>query len=201
MILSILIPTIPAHAEQLKRLQYDLNRQILLPSTFAEIEILIDDRGPSVSTGEKRNYLIHQSCGDYIVFIDSDDKILDNYIESILFSCHHINPDCITFNGYMTTDGANRENFVIKLGEKYEKRDGVYYRWPNHLCPMKRELIKDIKFPHTHFGEDYEWSKRIKDADILKTSVHIEDDLYHYDYKSKPSIPNNIRQRRNWKIR
>lgn len=98
------------------------------------------------------------------------------------------NPDCVTFNGWISTNGKQEKDFVIKLGERYEERNNVYYRFPNHLCPMRTNLVRRIQFPHVTVAEDYAWAKTINDKKILKTSVHIEDKLYHYVFMTnKPS--------------
>ena len=85
----------------------------------------------------------------------------------------------------MTNNSVDRKDFVIKLNESYEERKGIYYRYPNHLCPMKKELIKDVKFEDITIGEDYKWATKIKELDLLKTEVHIDCNMYHYDYKTK----------------
>ena len=44
-----------------------------------------------LSTGAKRNDLLNQAKGRYVVFIDADDLIAENYVEEILvFSTFNI---------------------------------------------------------------------------------------------------------------
>jgi len=94
------------------------------------------------------------------------------------------NPDVVTFIGYMTTNEKNRANFTIKLGSEYVERGGHYYRWPNHLCAFKREVVKGIHFQDVWMQEDYFWSKAIRDRGLLKSEIHIQKDMYHYDFRS-----------------
>jgi glycosyltransferase involved in cell wall biosynthesis len=182
MILSILIPTLPNEYAFLKRLMTVLRPQV---ERYSEhVEILLDDRGKSVTTGEKRNYLIKQSTGEYVVFIDTDDLVPIYYIDEIIKASKN-NSDCITFRGFMTSDGKNREPFVLRMGEEYEKRGDTYYRWPNHIVPIKRTIASSVLFPHKTFKEDYEWSKRINDLGLIKTETFIDKEMYHYDYRKK----------------
>lgn len=179
MILSILICTLPERAEKLKRLL-----DILRPQITADVEILTDDRGRHITTGQKRNELLHRAKGIYSVFIDDDDIVSHDYIEKVLQASRH-NPDCITFRGYMTTNGFNRVNFVLRLGEKYEERNGIYYRFPNHIVPIKTQIGRQVAFENITHGEDYKWALQIKDRNLLKTEFYIDSELYHYDYITK----------------
>lgn len=178
--LAILICTLPERADKLRRLTRSLDHQISARN-FAFYKV--HDAGRSMSTGTKRNQLIEQSDSDYFSFIDDDDQVSGDYISSIL-QASETKPDVITFNGWMTTNGANRKNFTIKLGSEYTEKNGHYYRFPNHLCAFRREVVRHIKFPDVWQAEDYSWAKQINDRRLLKTSVHIEKDLYHYDFVS-----------------
>lgn len=180
--LEILIPTLPERKVYLDRLLMSLNRQIL--DTYTQVKISIDSRDRNLSIGAKRNVLLANAVCDYVVFMDDDDHIGDTYVVDVL-DASDSKPDVVTFNGWMTTNGRDRKDFVIKLGERYEERGGKYYRWPNHIVPMRRELIQHVKFPDIRNGEDYQWSKQIHDQRLLKTSVHIDKHLYHYDYNSR----------------
>lgn len=182
MSLSILIPTLPERAMQLHRLRLNLDRQA---ARFpGEVEIRIHDQGRSITTGEKRNWLISQAWGTHVVFADDDDHVGSTYIEDIMLALKS-DPDCVTFNGWMTTNGAHRVDFIIKLGEKYEERGGKYYRFPNHIVPIRKTIAESVKFPHVSQGEDYAWALQIHQKGLIKTSVHIEKQLYWYDFQTK----------------
>lgn len=179
--LSILIPTLPERHQMLRQLMANLSSQA---TQFpGEVEIKINDAGRSMRTGEKRNTMITLADGDYVVFVDDDDKLDRSYVYEIMKALES-NPDCVTFNGWMTTNGSHRVDFVIKLGEKYEERGGKYYRFPNHIVPIRRSIAEQVKFPNITQGEDYIWAKQINDRRLLKTSVHIDKQLYWYDFKT-----------------
>lgn len=180
---SILIPTLPERANKLRRLTFELDRQKTKYNGLVDYKI--HPAGPAMSTGRKRNELVEQSMSEYFSFIDDDDMISSDYIQKIMVAIEK-SPDVITFNGWMTTNGTNRQNFTIKLGSKYEEKNGHFYRFPNHLCVFRREKVRHIKFPDVWQQEDYQWAKAIHDRHLLKTEVHIESDLYHYDCYPKP---------------
>lgn len=179
MILSILIATLPDRAHHLQNMMNQLNAQ------FCDgVEILVDNRPRSIPTGMKRNDLIQRATGQYVCFIDDDDEISNTYVSDILEAAKS-NPDCITFEGWMTTNGVSYVHWIIKLGEKYEARtdpDGVtrYYRFPNHLVPIRRSIAANVAFPPIWQGEDYQWAVKIQPH--LKSSVHINKLLYHYKF-------------------
>lgn len=181
--LSILIPTLPERHGLLKRLE-----NVLLPQLVEGVEIVKDDRPRGISTGQKRTELISRANGEHVCFIDDDDMVSVYYVSEIMKALES-NPDCVTFDGWMTTNGGSRVDWSIKLGERYEARrdgDGItrYYRFPNHLCPIRKTIARQVIFPAKYQGEDYEWAKAINDRGLLKTSVHIPLKLYHYEYRT-----------------
>lgn len=181
--LSILIATLnePFYINGLKRLNNILDPQIERYS--GEVEKKINDKGRSMTTGEKRNELIKGTTGEYFVFIDSDDIIPVFYLDEVMNALES-NPDVVTFKGYMTTDKTNRQNFFIRLGSGYFTKNGIHYRWPNHITVMKRERVQNVLFPHITKQEDYEWSKQIHNKKLLNSEVYIDKDLYIYDFIS-----------------
>lgn len=181
----ILICTLPERVNKLKRLTTELDRQ--KEKFRGLVNYKINDAGRSTPTGTKRNILIEQNHCEYFSFIDDDDMVSKDYIEQIITAIEK-NPDVITFNGWMTTNGSNRENFTIKLGSRYEQKNGHYYRFPNHLCVFKREKVKHIKFPDVWLQEDYQWAKAVHDRKLLQTEVHIDADLYWYDCYPKMKV-------------
>lgn len=177
--LSILICTIPGREHFVKRIS-----NIIKPQLNEHCELLFNDAPKSVPTGTKRNQLISQAQGEYFCFIDDDDQVPVYYVNEIMRAIQH-NPDCVTFNGYMTTNGTDRRNFVIKLGEKYEERQGVYYRPPNHICPVRKSCVQHLTFKDIWVQEDYHWCITMQRKGVLKTEVHINDWMYHYDFISR----------------
>lgn len=178
--LAILICTLPEEysVTLLKRLTTILNPQ-LVPG----VDLYIHDAGRAMPTGTKRNELIKNTDSDYVVFIDCDDIVSSTYVADLLEGIEH-DPDCVTFRGVMTTNAVDKRDFVIRLGERYEERNKVYYRYPNHITCLKRSAISSVKFKDIWIQEDYHFATEIKNRRLLKTEYFIDKQIYHYDYRT-----------------
>lgn len=177
--LSILICSLDERKQYLLRLL-----SILKPQLTAEVEVKLNIDNRELSTGAKRNALLQAATGKYVVFIDDDDLVSENYISSILDAAQH-DPDAIVFNGWMTTNGKNKKAFSLSKDHPYTVKDDVYLRYPNHIVPIKASIAKKFKFPEKTYGEDYEWATQIHKSGLIKTEQKINADLYYYLYQSK----------------
>jgi len=179
--LSILIATMPSRKQHLLELWKMLgaNRIVMFPN----VEIITDDR-LDYNIGIKRNKLLLQAKGEYIVYIDDDDEIASNYVPLILQAIQS-GADCIGISGIITTNGQDKRQWHIskEYGHWHTAPDGTYLRTPNHISPVKRELALQAGFPEIAFGEDAEYSRRL--LPLLKTEVKIEQNIYHYKYVSQ----------------
>lgn len=185
MILSILIPTLPDRAASFNNLFFELNFQIEMQNAFGLVEIITDDSDKNIkSIGKKRNDLLSRANGEYICFIDDDDKVANNYIRLLLKALLN-KPDCVSLKGVITTDGQMPRVFEhsIKYTEYKTTHNLVTYeRYPNHLNTIKSSIAKQFKFPEINFGEDTDWATQIKDSGLLKKEVHIDEILYYYQF-------------------
>jgi glycosyltransferase involved in cell wall biosynthesis len=175
--LSILICSLNKRAELLARL-----RKVLDPQLTDEVEVIVNVDDGQLSIGDKRNALLEAATGDYIAFVDDDDMVRTTYVKNILEAIS-TNPDCVGVEGVITVNGQpNGRLFIHSLQYRsWFEKDGVYYRNPNHLSPVKRELALQVKFPAKNHGEDHDYSKAL--LPFLKTEVYIKGPIYHYDYR------------------
>lgn len=175
--LSILIATMPVRKWKLNRLL-----AILSPQTRDHVEVIVDD-SMDYNIGVKRNKLLDRAKGDYIVFVDDDDLVSDNYVDKILAATEG-SPDCIGISGIITTNGKDEKQWHIskEYGTWYE-RSNVYFRTPNHISPVKREIALKIRFPEIPFGEDAVYSRNIHPH--LHTENIVTGNIYTYKYNSK----------------
>jgi hypothetical protein len=113
--------------------------------------------------------------------------VAPTYINDILKAAKK-NPDCITFNGWMETDGAMRTDFRLGIGYPYiailENNKVVYLRYPNHITPIRRTIALTVPFPNLSMGEDYDWATKLHNGKLLKTEVRINKPLYYYQYRT-----------------
>lgn len=178
--LSILIPTMPGRERFLERLLCVLKPQI---ASHHGVEILLDDRPKPTTIGTKRNWLLQRSSADYIAFIDDDDLVATNYVELVLKALEG-NPDCSELRGTITTDGKSPKPFIHTIAcQEWCEKDGVYWRSPNHLNAIRRDFAIKAGFPEKNFGEDHEFSNRVKP--LLKTMGQISHTIYLYQYRTR----------------
>lgn len=189
MLFSILICHLPGRAKMLANLLAGLQRQAVgLP-----VEILIDNAtGP---TGAKRNALLRRATGDYIAFVDDDDLVSADYVARIMAALE-TRPDVVGIELLMIVNGRQSYRCVHSLAhdswfERDEPDGRVYYRCPNHLNPVRRELAIAAGFPGVTIGEDKVYSLALRE--MLKTEVMLRaPPLYLYragprrDYAATP---------------
>jgi len=181
--LSILIATMPSRWVKFGHMQAYICENAEDAGLLGYIEIISDD-SMDYNIGTKRNKLLQQAKGEYIVFIDDDDQISHDYVSKILQACKS-GFDCIGISGIITTNGSDKRQWHISkdYGRWYTGNDGTYFRTPNHISPVKRELALQAGFPEISFGEDAEYSRRL--LPLLKTETKVEGNIYHYDYWQK----------------
>lgn len=177
--LSILIPTLPERAEYLARL-----KKILAPQIASDIEVLTDSRPRGMSIGEKRNALLDCAKGKYTVFIDDDDTVSLDYIDSFR-AVYNSGSDCGSLIGVITQKGVS-QTFIHSLKyDRYYEENGIYYRYPNHLNFIKAEISKAFKFKDSNWGEDTDWATQIHNVKAIKTEFEIPYPIYFYTPSSE----------------
>lgn len=164
-ILSILIPTTPDRVDMFTPLYNELHRQLSYMETFhstlGKIEILVDDSKRflegGLSIGKKREALLKRAEGKYICYLDSDESIAPNYIETIVRLCQS-DKDVCTFRAM--AKNANFWSLIdmsihhpnIEANPNYVTLRGVW-----HVCAIRREIAKRFDFEDTNYGEDAKW--------------------------------------------
>lgn len=178
--LTLMVCSIHTRAHFLERL-----RQILEPQLTPDVELLIDVDNGDVSIGDKRNRLIARARGRWCCFIDDDDRVAPNYVARILEALQ-LDPDCVGFLVARFEDGQRTADAIHSLrNERYETvRSGTifyYRRTPNHLNPIRTEIVQDVGFPKLNHGEDSDFAKRVYPQ--LLSEVFIAEPLYFYDFR------------------
>lgn len=184
--LSILICSLGSRVDKLQRL---LN--VLQPQAHNDVEIIVKTDEGQIPIGRKRNLLLDEAQGEYVCFVDDDDLVSEDYVSKIL-SAIETKPDCCGLQGIITFQGSSPRMFIHSLKYKeWFEQNKIYYRCPNHLNPVKRELALQVKFPESNFGEDRDYSTRL--LPLLKEERFIPGVIYHYLYE-KGGPPNQSSQ-------
>lgn len=200
MILSILVPTTPDRDTFTDNLinQFFVqlgHTDLIPPHEFGiyryqwadkDTEVVFYKDEKKYSIGHKRNTLIDNALGEYVAFVDSDDRIGDNYFKHA-FKGINMGADACGLTGIITVDSKNPKKFVhsFQFDHWYEK-DNVYYRNNNHLNVIKKSIAEEIKFPEINSGEDHDYSKRLYESGLITTEYWDENEIiYYYDYRSR----------------
>lgn len=199
--LSILVPSVAERRntflpKSLDMLYGQLEKLPKHQQKEVEILYLIDNKTKML--GGKRNSLVDMASGEYVVFIDDDDRISEDYILEIL-KATQTKRDVITFLVSVSLNGEQPK--ICHYSKDYlrdHNKEDTYHRLPNHICCVKLELAKRVPFPNITRGEDAAYSKILKRH--LRSELKIDKVLYHYDYNEKTTvaqerIPSVVRNR------
>ncbi len=180
---SILVLTQPSRAEFLRRLMENLAPQV---EKFPDVEVVITMFDKSFSLGKNRGRMIDAAAGEYVNFVDDDDLVDEDYVESI----------------YPLLDGVDYVGFLAKF-----HRDGVYcgklsihsidfkdwsedaygyYRDISHLNPILKDLAVAGRMGD-HEGlvrEDFFWAGRLRSMGVVKTENFVPKIMYFVYYRS-----------------
>lgn len=180
--LSILIPSLTNRKKFLNQILISLEAQLI-----DGVEVCINIDNGQKSVGQKRNELLKAANGKYVAFIDDDDYISDDYV-SLVLNAVKDGCDVVGMHLLMTRkemqETEERTYHSLKYKHWYDEPDPDrkgkrrYFRNPNHLNPVKRELALAVGFPELDHGEDHDYSKRL--LPLLKTEVYIEQPIYYY---------------------
>ena len=179
--LSILVPTVPSRIELFYvKLMKELLKQIEPYKNEIELISLFDNKKRFI--GKKRQEMINLSQGEYIVFIDDDDRISNDYINQIMTKLsENPNTDCVVFDSICRVNGGIDK--LCKYGIEFEYGDinnGLEWRGkPAHTMVYARNIVKNHQYTDMGHGEDYDWVKRAY-LDIRNQS-RIDKVLYYYD--------------------
>lgn len=190
-ILSIVMITVPERRTVFSYLEHKVAKQIEyckeLHPTLGNAQIVkiispkVINGGPSI--GEKRTMGLQKSQGKYVCWLDDDDDIAPNYVETLL-RLAMADADVLTFNSLTV---FNDYWAVVQMNLDFTKDEqmfpGIVHRRPYHVCAWKREKVKDLVFPSVNVDEDTSF---VKDALLYcKTQSKTEAILHKYDRTTK----------------
>lgn len=177
MTLTIAIPTIPSRAEKFSDLKAHINRQ-----TTRDVEVIAMCDDKTMSIGRKRQAFLEAAQGDYITMIDDDDWVPTDFVPAILKAIT-IKPDSVGFQIECTGTSGKRADVSNRYQDWGDNQGGFdYVRTPYHKTPIRTEIARKIGFPDLRFGEDYDFSRRLKTSGLIQTEVYLPRVMYHYRF-------------------
>lgn len=189
--MSILIPTLESRKKLFNELYAAVAYQINEAGFKGLVEIVVESDDGKLSVGMKRNRLLMRSLGEYVCFLDDDDAVSPDYVK-MLYQSIATYPDCVELRGIITFDGLNPKEFIHSLKYKeYFEKDGIYYRPPNHLNVVRRDVAIRFQFPLKYFGEDSDWTMQMCRSGLLQREVTVPHPYYFYRYSAKNSATAN----------
>lgn len=176
---SVLIVTQPSREELLHRLLGVLEPQVAVHSNDVEILTLLTDR--SLTHGAYCQQLREATQGEYSNFIDDDDLVPNDYVESVL-----PNLDGVDFIGHKL------QRFDDGVAEYEPFEHSLRHRGSNsphstpHINPIRTELALQVSMSGG-FGADRKWWYNLLDSGVVQTEHYIDKVLYEYYYRSNKS--------------
>lgn len=195
-----------------------LNRCIesVVKQTYTELEIILVDDGSSDKTADicrkwagqdnrirfieqenqgvsvARNRALEAACGVFYVFVDSDDMITEDYIETLYKLLKKHDADLVGCYFEWIDSSDNKNQIAQPLAEAFEGDSNVFIEkmYDNivSLVPAwgklaKKEVYEGIEFPANHIHEDGFVCRKI--AENCKKIVWTDKRLYKYRANEK----------------
>lgn len=184
--LSIVIPMY-GNEKYMKKLLPQLEKQLT-----EEVEVIISDGTPTDTSfvdeynvihikeqdkgvGDARNKCLEIAKGDYITFIDSDDMVSDNYIQSIL--------EAIKTNKDYYWVGWKTNEFTGDPNLPYANEEPIKANWAVWGYVIKKDVIGKERFKTDIRMEDIDFLER-----TLKGEYEVINKLlYIYNFENENS--------------
>lgn len=187
MLLSIIVPTVHTRYDSFRlKLERELYRQYnnLQITDQRKVEIIVFSDTKSFVLGKKRDMLYKLSQGEYTVQLDDDDRVAEDYIETILDALKS-KPDVVSYDMQVRIkDSLKRTRVSIKNKDNINTRE-EYLRIPSYQMVIKTALARKVGAIDKTFGEDTEFSKAL--LPLLKTEHKIDRIMYYYDFDEDTS--------------
>jgi len=189
-ILSILIPTTPERHEMFTKLFNEVHKQVGYMQTvhpsLGRVEVLVDDSPKflegGLSVGKKREALVKRAEGKYVCFLDSDETISPNYVETLIRLCIQ-NQDVCTFRAMV-----KMSNFwaIVDMRFAYGRindqisPDFTVRRTAWHICPVRSTYAKMFPFSDKNNAEDFEWMEKVLACCV--SEAHSDRIIFQYNH-------------------
>jgi len=122
--------------------------------------------------------LLDMAQGEYVCFLDDDEWISPDYIETLL-RLVYFNPDVATFRSLAMLEN-NWALIDMSIANENEQinPDTITLRKPWHVCPVKSEIAKTIEFSELNYGEDWVWFEQV--LELCNSQQHTDRIIHNY---------------------
>jgi glycosyltransferase involved in cell wall biosynthesis len=190
---SILTVTLEDRILQFSKLKDKIENQIKDCNAGSDIEYIYLSDNYKYPVGYKRNQLIAAADGEYVSFVDDDDEISDDYVSSVYNILKDQKPDCIGIRGIITFDGKYPKEFVhSRMYTTYYEDDTAYYRPPNHINIIRKDIVSKYPFAAISRGEDADIAMRMCVSKAFKTEVFLDKVIYYYNFSPTQSATHSV---------
>ena len=197
-VLDILICTLPARAERFAALEAKLQAQIDAEDLVDCVSVLSECDDGELSIGAKRNRLLDRASADYVCFVDDDDDVAPlggqdvPYVRLMVDGIRRERgrrvgadtpvPDCVGIVGAVRRTDGTWKSFKHSMAFAVAETRDCYFRPPNHLNPVRLELIRShgIRFTDKSHGEDSDYAGMIRSLGLVKSEQFVEECAYWY---------------------
>lgn len=175
-ILSICIPTVPPRESLLSRLLFTIQEQ-----QTDEVEVLVYPGRDAM--GDKLNAMYAAASGTYVVAVDDDDLVADDY-------CHTV-PDAlggIDFLGYKiacTRNGRWYNSFTHRPDLDPDAGWDTTFRGVTPKCPVRADIARAHRFGN-EYTADRSWSQAV--ARDVHSWRYLDRHLYTYCWDTDRSV-------------
>jgi hypothetical protein len=193
-LLSILIPTVTSRKKTFDALYRMLEAQRVFLACPDEVEIVTFCDNGEMKVGAKRNRLLDAAKGEYLCFVDDDDRVFGDYLERILEALE-TKPDVVGITILWTDNVFQAVRLLVRSHEftwktwfsKATSASNVTCGRPAHLNPTRSSIAKSVRFSEIlDRGEDAAWSAMVTPQ--CKTCVPINEPIYHYNFLTAGTI-------------
>ena len=150
-----------------------------ITSEYVKVLYLPQNSG---TASKPRNVGLDNAIGKYITFIDSDDNVTEDYIETLLNDIKE------EYDYYVY-------RWFINDGDVFGiwHMEDMFYNWNVWSYMYKKDIIGDIRFNENRIaGEDLEWLKQVLKPEQKRKEQ--EKAIYRYNTENEKSISHLLAQ-------
>ena len=192
--LSIVTLTMPDRQKRFKTLKAVIDKQIKymreVHLSLGSIEHVVVAEQTKKTIGYRRNLGLNRAKGKYIAFIDDDDMISLEYVESLVRKTYEDKDavlfDYLLFNQGMVTDlqaDLNAKHNPSLSSDSYVNNTGVW-----HTSAIRADIAKQGEFTDGNWNEDINYLEVVRP--LIKNVTCVNKFLYFYlkDWRVEPII-------------